>query len=533
MDISTDAFLSTAEADRLSLFKIIKERVHRINVLTQSDTEKEEEIPEISSVNLRDVAKNMDKNYGSIYNSYTQIIDDFKKILDMNNPTDNDIFTYDTDRYLYYLTSNSLSFKFIRATLLGEKISLDEFLDINSVSKATAMRHFKPMRMHLKTYGVRMVYGTIGFVGDELLIRLALTSLLWAATNGTAWPFSSVDYQEIDDFFHHAIRDFGFTEINPATSELFRYFITVSLLRVSKGYILEHDARFDLIDFPYPPIVKNFFNEAKGRAFQEAPDFPELVEAAGLYITLNILPFNHENIKSVDFLLKSFKHYAPSIYGFVEDFMRELPPDMVNDFNLSVIEKRTLKLNLNRVFAGVQALGKYYLAVMADFYDEGSIFIESQDKKTEDVVIEAIDRLKRYGDAKELSQSEESLIIEVFYQVLKRQSSYNRGNSQVNVAINATTNSSSYTDLYSFLKNFDFVNLQKFADIDETTDVIVSGNANTELDNEPTTKAVAVRVDSPISSSDLGIITVLLVRIWRNKVLKRGQLSEDSKEIDN
>ena len=81
LDSFTDLFLSKSEIEKIQLFNKIK--LIRTTQLASADligTYRSRDI-QVKDINLRKAAYQMNKSYGSVYNTFLGIQDDFKKIL--------------------------------------------------------------------------------------------------------------------------------------------------------------------------------------------------------------------------------------------------------------------------------------------------------------------------------------------------------------------------------------------------------------------------------------------------------------------
>lgn len=522
MDLATEIFLTSAEQERFILFSTIKDYLVRIYIIKNQDQALRDNFSrDYTAVNLREIAKTTGKTYGSVYNTYLQIVEDFKVILSDDDPKEKDIFNYKTDLYRFYLMANSYSYKFLKISLKNQKQSLDDFLEQNNISKATAMRHFKPLRQHLKKYGVRMVYDQIGFAGDELLIRLAVTNLLWIGTNGVTWPFILINHETVDHLFKQIMNDFGFKETNQATSELFRYYIAVALERIIGNHLVDDNETLRLLRFPFPSTIKRFLEETNNDVLREHPPLVELTESASLYLTLNILPFKYETIEPIDFLLKSIKHYNSDIYDFVEGFLDLLPTEMLDQFNLSILDKKMFKLNLVQIVIGVLTVKDHYRVVIDDFCGNESFYSIDEPKNLKVVVDTAFEHMQRNNTQLDVGENID-IVQHGFYQIIRRLSAFVRINSTVKVAINAPVNTAAYDDLYNFLKGIRMVEIQLFEDIDETTDIIATTISRKEDFQPKAPNAIVVRVDDPMTDVVFGLFTIMIYRTWGFKLTKRN-----------
>lgn len=518
MSLAADIFLTAAENDRLNVFHLVKSFLEQTYILARNDREVNDQLPrDYTTVNLREIAKSMDKTYGSVYNSYLQIFEDFKNITGKEELTSNDVFNHKSDLYRFYLMTNSYSYKFIKISLRDEHVTLNEFLEENKISKATAMRHFKSLRLHLKKYGIRMVYDEIGFVGDEQLIRLATTTLIWNGTNGIVWPFVMIDHDTIDELYQQIKRDFGIGEINQATSELFRYYIAVSIERILGNHIVDDNETLKLLRFPFPSTIKQFLENHNEGVLKDHPDLVELTESASLYLTMNILPFKYESIQPIDFLLKSIKHYNNSIYRFVEDFIDILPNEVVDKIGLSIIEKKTLRLNLAQTMVGVLATKSRYPVILDDFLGDEGFFLQDEDPATKKKVESSLEHLI-YSHPETEFKKYIDIISYAFYQIIRRLNTFLKVNTKVNIALNIPVNTSSYTDIYNFISGMRIVNIQNYTDSGPDTDMLISSVKTPDDFDEKFPKAIVVKFGEKYSAAEYGMLTVLLMRIWSQKI---------------
>jgi Transcriptional antiterminator len=146
-------------------------------------------IYKVKDINLRKAAYQMNKSYGSVYNTFLGIQEDFKKILKKDKYNTEEMFGVTRDAYHAYLTTNSDGYLFLDAIVKDKESSFKHFYETLESSKATVLRHLKPMRGYLKRFGVRIAYEPMRFVGDEESIRLAIAALYWNCYTGIRLAF--------------------------------------------------------------------------------------------------------------------------------------------------------------------------------------------------------------------------------------------------------------------------------------------------------------------------------------------------------
>jgi hypothetical protein len=99
LDSFTDLFLSKSEIEKIQLFNKI--RLIRISQLASSDligTYRKQHVV-VKDINLRKAAYQMNKSYGSVYNTFLGIQEDFTKILGKKDYKVEEMFAVTRDAY--------------------------------------------------------------------------------------------------------------------------------------------------------------------------------------------------------------------------------------------------------------------------------------------------------------------------------------------------------------------------------------------------------------------------------------------------
>lgn len=471
MKKSNDLFLTSSDSEKLNLFiKISQIKIREMADTNRLDTFKEFKY-KIDEINLRQVANLLHKSYGSIYNTYLGIINDMEVILDKKNPSINEIFNVDPDRYHYYLVENSHPYQFIMKTIIhNECTSFEEFYTNAKSSKATVLRHLKPIRTILKKFNLRLTYEPIRLIGDQKMIRLGLTALIWNATRGYNWPFKNVKREDALEFTKYALKAFNMPIPDPTTLEFYATFVAVNTNEFNKGNMIKtQDLSIMLLRYPYPNIVKNY-NEENNIKTGATPE-DELLESAHYYLYISCLPtFLPQDDEILDRVSKIYKEYNPGIYNFVEDVIKGFPFDLQKSMNFTEDSMKQFKNNFVASTVASIAFKGNYMGMVA-FYLNYQLSIEqSPNVELKNLATQVVSEVAEKEEYR-MYRSDIASISDALYDLINRRVSLNREENRVQVYVGLERYFLVRSDLMQMLESIPYVDINE--DIQKADLVIV------------------------------------------------------------
>ncbi len=339
-----DIFLSMSETEKMSLFrKIVNSRTAQTPVADRLVAELSHK-PLVKDVNLKQIASLTGRNYGSVYNTYNGLVAALEDMTGSKNVSTKKLFNLSSSAVRYYFVNQSHPYQFLQALLTHQYENFDQFLAAADTSKATMLRHLKPLRDFSRKFGVRFSYETLRLQGEEKRIRVFLTMVYWLATDGAGWPFADLARETIGDIVDQVVTLYDVGTPNIVTREIAMYYVAISYYRIKDGAAIAYDEATLTLKYP----TANVFEE-----LQDAFPWPaitlseQLGESAAVYFLFNFLPFYvTTNPAQLEKTVQRFKRYNPSIYDLVTDFLAKLPVSFVEQNRLPAQAMNMLKANL-------------------------------------------------------------------------------------------------------------------------------------------------------------------------------------------
>lgn len=359
-------FLSSSDNEKYKLFVAIKRARFAQASAADLITAAKNHTDLVTEVNLKQIASITHKSYSSVYNTYNGLVPVLEEMLGRRNPAIKRMFAIEEDALFFHLVEQSHPYLFIMAMLEERVSSFEQFWQDEESSKATMLRHIKPMRDFAKQFDVSFSYEPMRLVGEERNVRMFLTVVLWLATNGDVYPFSYPGEPDVRVAFDEALSAFDLPIPNPVTVRIGVFYMTVALKRVLSGHILNSSSQSPFLHYPTP----NLFKVLKEKRFNliglDGMNLDEqMAETANLYFLFNFAPIHiisgADNIAAT---IDRYRKYNPNIYKLVNGFFDKLPIDFAHDLNMSPAEVDMLKANLLVVSLSTLVMGKDYTQVI-------------------------------------------------------------------------------------------------------------------------------------------------------------------------
>ncbi|WP_204123264.1 helix-turn-helix domain-containing protein [Lacticaseibacillus mingshuiensis] len=343
-----DIFLSMSESEKMSLFRrIVNARVASTPVVDRLAGERAGE-PLIEEVNLKQIASLTGRNYGSVYNTYNGLVAALETMTHTKNASIKRLFNIPSSDVRLYFVQNGHPYQFLEALLTHGYPNFDAFLQAMDTSKATMLRHLKPLREFSRKFGVRFSYETLRIQGDEKRVRLFLTMIFWMATDGAGWPFERASRTEMGALVDQAVALYDVGTPNLVTREIAMYYAAVSKQRVADGNAIVYQPEHLTLKYP----VANLFEAEAGPMGELQPQMTlseQLGESAAMYFLFNFLPFYVTTSSTlIEQTIQRFKRYNPVIYTLVTEFLAKLPVAFLED---DLLPKETLNMLKANLFA--------------------------------------------------------------------------------------------------------------------------------------------------------------------------------------
>lgn len=526
LDSFTDLFLSKSEIEKIQLFNKIK--LIRTNQLASADligTYRNRDI-RVKDINLRKAAYQMNKSYGSVYNTFLGIQDDFKRILKRDKYSTEEMFAVTRDGYHAYLTTNSDGYLFLDAIVKEKETSFKHFYETLDSSKATVLRHLKPMRGYLKRFGVRIAYEPMRFVGDEESIRLAIAALYWNATRGYVWPFEDFTQKTAFKVVDIALDKYRLKPTNYITKTFYAYVVMAHLYRIIAGNHVQNMDALNVINYPFPNIFESAGSMLEGdtgsekvkelkRAIKEDVSYEEqMFQSADFYILLMCVPATFE--VSEDYLQsvsKQLVRYNPLFANFIDDFLELIPIDIeqtISDMAMSHSEFLRYKYNLTTCIIGVLALDHNYIEILNLYSGFGDAISKLNDEGLESKIYSTVQHLMLRDKYQSLNGKSKQ-ISEAIYAIAYRFFSLYNKNIQVKVYLELESFFLVYSDLSVTLQSLPYA---KIVSDPKDADIIVTANSANPPEDQMSKDVCIYRWMYNGVDGQMGGLLNLIYKIW-------------------
>lgn len=529
LDSFTDLFLSKSEVEKIQLFNKIK--LIRTNQLASADligTYRDRHIT-VKDINLRKAAYQMNKSYGSVYNTYLGIQEDFKEILGKDDYEIEEMFAVSRDGYHAFLTTKSDGYLFLDAIVKGKEKSFKRFYTELNSSKATVLRHLKPVRSYLKRFGVRIAYEPMRFVGNEESIRLSIAALYWNATRGFVWPFELFSQKTAFRVVDIALEKYRLQPINNISKLFYAYVVMAHSYRILGGNHMQNIEALSVINYPFPNIFEgttslfeasnNGSHDVKElkRAIESISYEEQMFQAADFYILLMCVPTTFEvSEEYLQTVSRQLVKYNPLFANFIDDFLDLIPYDVeqtVSDFALSHKEFMRYKYNLTTCIIGVLALDQNFIEMLNLFSGFGDAMSNLTDENLKTKVGSTVQHLMRRDKYSSL-KGKSKLISDALYAIAYRFFSLYNENIQVRVYLELESFFLVYSDLAITLEALPYVQIVSDS---KDADIVVTANSSDLPEDEVKDDVCIYRWMYNGVDGQMGGLLNLIYKIWTDE----------------
>ncbi|WP_404825406.1 helix-turn-helix domain-containing protein [Companilactobacillus zhongbaensis] len=529
LDSFTDLFLSKSEVEKIQLFNKIK--LIRTNQLASADligTYRDWHIT-VKDINLRKAAYQMNKSYGSVYNTYLGIQEDFKEILGKDDYEIEEMFAVSRDGYHAFLTTKSDGYLFLDAIVKGKEKSFKRFYTELNSSKATVLRHLKPVRSYLKRFGVRIAYEPMRFVGNEESIRLSIAALYWNATRGFVWPFELFSQKTAFRVVDIALEKYRLQPINNISKLFYAYVVMAHSYRILGGNHMQNIEALSVINYPFPNIFEgttslfeasnNGSHDVKElkRAIESISYEEQMFQSADFYILLMCVPTTFEvSEEYLQTVSRQLVKYNPLFANFIDDFLDLIPYDVeqtVSDFALSHKEFMRYKYNLTTCIIGVLALDQNFIEMLNLFSGFGDAMSNLTDENLKTKVGSTVQHLMRRDKYSSL-KGKSKLISDALYAIAYRFFSLYNENIQVRVYLELESFFLVYSDLAITLEALPYVQIVSDS---KDADIVVTANSSDLPEDEVKDDVCIYRWMYNGVDGQMGGLLNLIYKIWTDE----------------
>ncbi|WP_179394619.1 helix-turn-helix domain-containing protein [Lacticaseibacillus absianus] len=324
----------------------------------------------VEDVNLRRIAMLMDRNYGTLYYTYNQLLDELREIVGDPDADIPKLFSISVGQLRMAMVQKSVPFAFLQHLINEDQPNFEAFVDSVEASRVTCLRYLRPVRDLAKQLGVRIVYEKMRISGDENRIRIFLTLVYWLATDGAVWPFTHFTHRDALEMVHRITAAFDLDYTSPVIREVLGYHVTINQTRIAHGHTLTQPV--DTLSYPVPNLFDNDVRLTQAEQFSESQHLYQLNFLLPIYYAPG-----DPNIPQV---LATFKRYNPALYQFIERFMRQLPEEILDVHRLSEPMGELIQASLLAIVMSVLTFGFDLGAVIAYAFNHRVIAARPDDR---------------------------------------------------------------------------------------------------------------------------------------------------------
>ncbi|WP_203623836.1 MULTISPECIES: helix-turn-helix domain-containing protein [unclassified Lacticaseibacillus] len=519
-----DIFLAQSQAEETSLFRrIVNARSAQTPVAERLVREQAAE-PLVTDVNLKQIAALTRRNYGSVYNTYNSLVSTLQEMIGTKTTTVSKLFNVPSSQVRLFLVQKDHPYRFLHTLVYHDYKDFAEFLTASHASKATMLRHLKPLRDFARKFGVRFSYETLSLQGDEKRIRLFLTMIFWLATDGAGWPFDDLKRDAVGEVVDETVALYDMNKPNYVTREVAMYYTAIAHKRSSEGLVIIYDPNKLTLRYP----TANLFEElqpglAEDFLFPQFSTEGQMGESAAMYFVFNFLPlFGTTNSASMAQTLARFQHYNQPIYTLVTEFLAKLPVAFLTTDQIPEGALNMLKANLLANAVSTLEFGEDLSQVIAYEINEHLVampenpMLKKKVRQTLEhvVYVGGLDDLKLHLDA--LTDAFYSDVLQIAQQFAPK--------SKVRVAAVTEQAGLGYVDLLSFLMAQPFVELVSPDEGLDDVDLVIE--SATVPDAAKRRSGILTYKWAASASNDwFGELYAELRQIWENK--NEGARDED------
>lgn len=139
------------------------------------------------------------------------------------------------DYFQHKLMQSSTGLRLLECLFFNDQMTGFELEKKLYVSSSSLSRLITKLKVTLKDYGLYLEVYPYRIRGDEYLIRRFYTTYFIETYGYQAWPFKSIDFNEVNEFTNSMVR-FPSLRIDNVNFHEFKVFSAVSLIRESKSY---------------------------------------------------------------------------------------------------------------------------------------------------------------------------------------------------------------------------------------------------------------------------------------------------------
>lgn len=515
--VRDDIFLSASSYDRYDLYQ----RIQAASTVQLSTAQwlagYRNHSLAVSEINLRQLAANAGRNYGSIYNMYNDLVALLKTLVPNEEGPAAQLFNVPAGRVRFALVEQGNPYAFLQAVLAHTYDSSDDFLAAQATSKVTMLRHLKPLRALSSAVGVRLHYEGMSITGDERRVRILLTLAFWLATDGAVWPFT-LDRDTVVRAADMIFDSFDVSTVNPVSREVAAYYLAVAVQRICQGHCVDYQAEEQVLNYPVPNLYAELSRQFGGDLpLPKLTEETQLGESAYAYFLTNFAPMfvTPESTAATDVLAR-FGRYNPELSQLVTDFLDKLPSPMFDAQHLPASARAILLANLLAITVSTLTFGVDLGALLAGAFSQ-TVAAAPEDSDLRRKVQQTLENVVATSPLTHQFAPLIPVLTQSFYDNLRQLTLRYQPKQTVKVLPLMEQTALGYVDLYTFLLMQPFVTVLPPDSPIESADVVIQA-ASVPVATEQLGNAVYFQWHLNASSDLFGRLFALLRQLWLDQI---------------
>ncbi|WP_262314931.1 helix-turn-helix domain-containing protein [Lacticaseibacillus parakribbianus] len=504
MKESVDLFLQKSAWEKLSLYRTIQHlKRTELPVATRVREQLAGTPRVIEEVNLRRVANLTGKNYGTLYYTYNQLLEQLRALAKTPEADTATLFALPDGELRMALVAQGVPYQFLRHVLAEDLPHFEAFVAASDASRVTCLRYLRPLRDMAKQLGVRIVYEKMHLSGDEARIRIFLTAAFWLATDGAAWPFAATTrdtaLQQVTAIGAAFERDYQ----SPVIREVLAYYNAVTAARLSHGHVVDKPSA--PLSYPVPNLFADQAGLSRIAQFNESQHMYQLNFLLPLYAVAED--------PDVAATIATFRRYSADLYQFVDHFMRKLPDAVLDPDHLSAAQLAMIQADLLAVVTSVATFGLDLGASVAYAFNQ-RVARGVADPRLETLVHQTVEAVAIQQRLTWLGDHDLAAVAQALYANLLPVQRFARPRHKVLVALMLEPTMLGFADLIIFMQQQPFVEL--LHDHYETADLVIQASS-LPLDLAATKPQVRFRWNMNAASDLFGELAGVLYALAQDR----------------
>lgn len=243
-------------------------------------------------------------------------------------------------RFKEELINRSLTYKAIISIIFYPKKTLEDLAKENFTSISTALRTLFPLKEYFKELNIQFSITNLSLLGDERIIRISLSQILWLISHGNNLP-SQFERDSLYEEYQLYKRNFFKDSLTFPISEQVDLLLTVFYFRTSHNFFITEEM---------PPIFNEWFrDEFAHTSYNNSFSLIQEKERMFLTYTPYYSPIDFNESEQRSLLVKNILEKEDNIYiRFVNTFKQFyssfIPNSQISEKTRNLLERNAVNI---------------------------------------------------------------------------------------------------------------------------------------------------------------------------------------------